>query len=197
MHNNLLEKLITAFTCLPSVGRKTAQRYAYYLLERDRESGGQLGENLITAMGCIGNCENCRMFTEEKLCAICMDEERDKSLLCVVESPADLAAIESIGNYRGLYFVLHGKLSPLDSIGPAEIGLDLLENILTRVTIRELILATSTTIEGDVTAHVICELARKHKVDVSQIAQGVPVGGELEYIDTSTLARAFDTRQAY
>ncbi len=197
MRDDLLEKLIAAFACLPGVGRKTAQRYAYYLLERNRENGEQLGENLVTAMEKIGNCKSCRMFAEEELCAICADEERDKSLRCVVESPADLAAIEGIGNYRGLYFVLHGKLSPLDDIGPQEIGLDSLEDILAQETIAELILATSTTVEGDVTAHVIRELAHKRGVAVSQIAQGVPVGGELEYIDMSTLSRAFDSRQAY
>ena len=194
MHDSLLEKLVATFTCLPGVGKKTAQRYIYYLLERDRESGKKLGEDLADAMEQIKNCKNCRMFTEEELCAVCTDDERDKSRLCVVESPADLAAIESIGNYQGLYFVLHGKLSPLDGIGPDEIGLDLLERILMQSTVSELILATSTTIEGDVTAHVICELARKYEIDVSQIAQGVPVGGELEYIDASTLSRAFDTR---
>ena len=145
----------------------------------------------------IGNCKVCRMLTESELCSICLDEARDKSLLCVVEGPADLTAIESLASYRGRYFVLHGKLSPLDNVGPEEIGLDLLERMLKEAPPEELILATSTTVEGDVTAHLIRELARKYGVNVSQIAQGIPVGGELEYIDASTLARAFDTRQSY
>ena len=156
-----------------------------------------LGEEIAQAMEKIGSCKTCRMFTEDEFCAICPDEKRDRSMLCVVEGPADLAAIENSANYHGLYFVLHGKLSPLDNTGPEEIGLAMLEEILKQKKLEELILATSTTVEGDVTSHVICELANKYKINVSQIAQGVPVGGELEYIDASTLSRAFDTRKSY
>ena len=194
---DLLSVIISRLTCLPGVGKKTAQRYTYYLLERDRKNGTLLGEELIEAMQKIGNCKRCRTFTENEICHICENPKRDTSLLCIVESPADLLAIESSANYRGLYFVLHGKLSPLDDLGPEEIGLPELEKILNQNSITELILATSTTVEGDVTAHIISEMASKYNVKISQIAQGVPVGGEIEYIDSSTLAKAFDTRGSY
>ena len=191
---NLLQQLTDTFTCLPGVGQKTAQRFVYYLLERDRPGGATLAELLAAAMEKIGNCERCRMFTEDALCAICSDPGRDRSLLCVVENPADLIALESNTDYRGLYFVLHGRLSPLDDVGPQEIGLDLLEDTLRKNAVGELILATGTTVEGDVTAHVIGELAARRHTPTTKIAQGVPVGGELEYVDASTLAQAFATR---
>ena len=195
-HKNLLQQLTDTFTCLPGVGKKTAQRFVHYLLERDRPGGTALAGLLAEAMETIGNCEQCRMFTEDALCAICSDRARDRSLLCVVENPADLVALESNTDYRGMYFVLHGKLSPLDDVGPREIGLDLLETALKNNPISELILATGTTVEGDVTAHVIGELAARYRTKTTKIAQGVPVGGELEYVDAPTLARAFSTRVA-
>lgn len=193
-NRELLKQLIDTFTCLPGVGRKTAQRFVYHLLERDRPGGAALAELLRETVEKVGNCERCRMFTEHPLCAICSDQGRDRALICVVENPADLMALEANTNYRGLYFVLHGKLSPLDNIGPREIGLDLLEATLKKNSVRELILATGTTVEGDVTAHVIGELAARCRTKTTRIAQGVPVGGELEYVDASTLAQAFNTR---
>lgn len=195
---DLLELLIDAFICLPGVGKKTAQRFAYYLLERDREGGAVLGESISRAMVGIKQCERCRMLSEHSLCSICSQKIRDTGTLCVVETPSDLMSIEKNTDFRGTYFVLHGKLSPIDNIGPEEIGLPLLEERLAQNAVKELILATSATVEGDVTSHVIREAAARHGVEnISRLACGVPVGGELEFVDATTLAQAFSLRNHY
>lgn len=197
MEQPLLKRLIDAFTCLPGVGQKTAQRFSCYLLERDRDGAAFLWETLQESLDRIRRCDRCRMFTEEEVCSICRDQSRDASLVCVVENPAGFIALEATTGFKGKYFVLHGKLSPLDGIGPDEIGLDLLETRLGGGEIKELILATGTTVEGDVTAHLISELAAKYNVASSRLAQGVPAGGELEFIDATTLAQAFEARRRY
>jgi recombination protein RecR len=167
---------------------------AFHLLEKDRNGAGLLCEALQKAVEGVGRCKRCRMFADVELCPICSASSRDQSLLCVVESPADVAAIEQSGSYRGTYFVLMGHLSPLDGIGPDELGFAQLEALLAEGSVKEAILATNTTVEGDATAHVIAELAQRHKVRSSRIAHGVPVGGELEYVDGGTLAHALAGR---
>jgi len=189
-----LVRLIEALRCLPGVGPKSAQRMAFHLLEKDRNSAGLLADSLQKAIAGVGRCQRCRMFAEADLCPICASAARDHSTLCIVESPADVAAIEQSGSYRGTYFVLMGHLSPLDGIGPDELGFAQLEALLANGSIKEAILATNTTVEGDATAHVIAELAQRHKVRPSRIAHGVPVGGELEYVDGGTLAHALAGR---
>ena len=193
-YSPLLEQLLKALRCLPGVGPRTAQRMAFHLLERDRDGGSALVAALTEALDRIGECERCRMLAEEELCWICSATDRDDSLLCVVESPADVLAIEDAGVYRGRYFVLQGRLSPLDGIGPAELGLELLEKRLAGGEVREMILATSSTVEGEATAGHLAEIAREYSVSVSRIAHGVPVGGELEYVDRGTLSRAIAAR---
>ena len=192
----LLERLIEALRCLPGVGPKSSQRMAFHLLERDRAGASRLAETLLEAVAQIGHCRRCRNFTESELCEICRHPGRDARLLCVVESPADLLALEQATGYRGHYFVLMGHLSPLDGIGPADLGLDALERLLDEGGIAEVILATNPTVEGEATAHYIGELVRARDIPVTPIAHGVPVGGELEYIDGGTLSRAFLGRQA-
>ena len=192
---SLLERLIQAFRCLPGVGPKTAQRMAFHVLERDREGGKHLSNALSNAVERIGNCPQCRDFTELKLCKLCSNEKRDKESLCVVESPTDVIAIEQATDYRGLYFVLGGRLSPLDNIGPTEIGLDVLETRLDDGKVKELILATTTTVEGEATAHYISQIIRDKDIPVTRIAHGVPLGGELEFVDSGTLAHAFAGRK--
>ena len=192
--STLLEDLIEALRCLPGIGRKSAQRIAYYLLQRDRDGGRRLAAALVRAMDDIGHCRRCRNFSEQQLCQICSSEKRDKSLLCVVESPADVRAVEEAG-YRGRYFVLMGHLSPLDGIGPEDLGLDALATVLDEGDTREVILATNSTVEGEATAHFISEMVRKRSLLVSRISQGVPMGGELEYIDSNTLSRAISGRR--
>jgi recombination protein RecR len=167
---------------------------AFHLLEKDRNSAGLLADSLQKAIAGVGRCQRCRMFAEADLCPICASAARDHSTLCIVESPADVAAIEQSGSYRGTYFVLMGHLSPLDGIGPDELGFAQLEALLANGSVKEAILATNTTVEGDATAHVIAELAQRHKVRPSRIAHGVPVGGELEYVDGGTLAHALAGR---
>ena len=179
------------------MGEKTAQRMAYYTLERARDEGKNLSTLLSQAAESIGYCKVCRNLTEKDLCYVCADKARDIDQVCVVETPADILAIESSTNYKGRYYVLMGRLSPLDGIGPKEIGLDYLEEQLKKGTIREVILATNSTTEGEVTAHVIRELTKKYKIQTTRLAQGVPVGGELEYVDSSTLSQAFSSRQSY
>jgi recombination protein RecR len=191
----LLEQLIEALRCLPGVGQKSAQRMAYHLLERGREGGLRLSEALAQAIERVGHCRLCRDFSEEELCGICASGARERSLLCAVESPADRLAIEQATGYRGLYFVLHGRLSPLDGIGPRELGLDHLVDRLAQGEIEELIIATNPTVEGEATAHYLAQLARQASVRPSRLAHGVPLGGELEYVDRGTLAHAFGTRQ--
>ena len=191
-----LVQLIETLRRLPGVGPKSAQRMAFHLLEKDREGASALGDALRTAVQSVGRCRRCRMFAEADLCLICSSYSRDRSTLCVVESPADVAAIEQSGSYRGSYFVLMGHLSPLDGIGPQQLGFDQLESLLAEGEVKEVILATNTTVEGEATAHVIADIATKHRVKPSRIAHGVPVGGELEYVDGGTLAHALAGRQS-
>jgi recombination protein RecR len=191
-----LALLIESLRCLPGVGPKSAQRMAFHLLERDREGGRTLSHALSEALAHVGHCKRCRMLTESDLCAICASAQRDPAQLCVVESPADVVAIEQSGGFRGRYFVLMGHLSPLDGIGPADLGLDEFERILGEGEVREVILATNPTAEGEATAHYLGELALRLGIRASRIAHGVPVGGELEYVDGGTLAQALKGRTA-
>ena len=191
----LLADLIEALRCLPGVGGKSAQRMAFHLLERDRERGLKLADALREAMQRIGHCGRCRNFSEEPLCGICAGSSRDRQLLCVVESPVDLAAIEQATGYRGQYFVLHGRLSPLDGLGPEELGLSQLAQRLGEGEVEELIIATNPTVEGEATAHYLAQLARAGGVRPTRLAHGVPLGGELEFVDRGTLAHAFGGRQ--
>jgi recombination protein RecR len=190
-----LAHLIAALRRLPGVGPKTAQRMAFHLLERDREGALEISRALGAAVTTIGQCSRCRMLSDAELCPICASPQRDASLVCVVESPADVVAVEQSGGFRGRYFVLMGHLSPLDGVGPSELGVDRLEAVLAEGPVRELILATNPTVEGDATAHFLAELAARHGVRASRIAHGVPVGGELEYVDGGTLAHALAGRQ--
>ncbi|MEC4750138.1 recombination mediator RecR [Methylomicrobium sp. Wu6] len=193
--NGLLGRLIQHLRCLPGVGPKTAQRMAFHLLQKDRQGARALAETLLLAIDNIGQCGNCRTLTEKPLCDICANPARDKSLVCIVENPSDVWIIEQAAIFKGLYFVLHGRLSPLDGIGPGELGLDQLEQQLAAGQIKELVLATNSTVEGEATAFFIGELARKHHVQASRIAHGVPMGGELEFIDSGTLLHAFNGRR--
>ncbi len=190
----LLEQLVEAFRVLPGVGQKTAQRMAYHVLERGREGGRRLAEVLGEAVEKIGHCERCRDFSETPLCPTCASASRDAQLLCAVESPADRLAIEQATGYRGLYFVLQGRLSPLDGIGPRELGLHQLGERLAQGEVQELIIATNPTVEGEATAHYLAQLARQHGVRPSRPAHGLPLGGELEYVDRGTLSHAFGSR---
>jgi recombination protein RecR len=192
----LLGHLIQHLRCLPGVGPKTAQRMAFHLLQKDREGARALAETLLQAIAHIGQCGNCRTLTENPFCDICSDPARDKSVVCIVENPSDVWIIEQATVFKGLYFVLHGRLSPLDGIGPGELGLDQLERHLAAGGIEELVLATNSTVEGEATAFFIGELARKHRVQASRIAHGVPMGGELEFIDSGTLLHAFNGRRS-
>lgn len=191
-----ISELIRALRTLPGVGPKSAQRMAFQILERQREGGLQLSQALAQAIERVGHCDVCRTLTESEVCELCNDDARRSSgLLCIVETPADVLAIEQTGQYQGCYFVLMGHLSPLDGIGPEDIGLDRLAERLEGEAISEIILATNPTIEGEATAHYIAELARQHNVSTSRIAHGVPVGGELEYVDQATLGHAFSGRK--
>lgn len=190
----LLEQLIESLRCLPGVGPKTAQRMALQLLTRGRENGRRLAHTLNEAMTHIQHCERCRLFSESPLCEICLAKSRDDSLLCVVENPIDVNAIEQTASYRGKYFVLLGHLSPLDGIGPEELGISKLKAHFEGGHLRELILATNPTVEGEATAHYISELAKPYHLKVTRIAHGVPIGSELEYIDSGTLAHALAGR---
>lgn len=190
----LVDRLLEALRVLPGVGPKTAQRMALHLLERDRDGGRRLAEVLARALEEVGYCRRCRTLTEEAMCSLCTSTRRDEALLCVVESPADMLAIEEAGGYRGHYFVLHGHLSPLDGIGPEDIGLDQLDERLDEGGVEEVILATNPTVEGEATAHYIAEQLRERGMRLSRLAYGVPMGGELEYVDGGTLSRAFNGR---
>lgn len=194
-YSPLLVRLIDSLRCMPGVGRKSAQRIAFHLLERDRGGASQLARALAEAVEGIGHCRRCRMFSETDLCTICLASGRDESLVCVVESPADVMAIEDATGFRGLYFVLMGHLSPLDGIGPDELGMNLLEDRLKAEDVRELIIATNPTVEGDATAHLLAEIAARSGIQASRIAHGVPLGGELEYVDGGTLSHAFFGRR--
>ncbi len=191
----LLDGLVEALRALPGVGPKSAQRMSYYLLQHNREGGRRLASALAAAMEHIGHCSVCRTLSEQEVCTLCSDGRRDAGLLCVVESPADVAAIEQATDFRGRYFVLMGHLSPLDGIGPEDLGLDRLEPRLADGSVREIILATNPTVEGEATAHYISEYARECGVRATRIAHGVPMGGELEYVDSGTLSHAFSGRQ--
>ena len=195
MQSGLLQQLINALRCLPGVGPKTAQRMTFHLLQRDREGAKQLASKLSEAIDRIGHCERCRTLSEDPLCAVCRDASRDRSLLCIVETPADVFAVDQSTVFRGTFFVLHGHLSPLDGIGPEELGLSDLDALLASGELKELILATNTTVEGEATAHYISEMARSSGVRATRIAYGVPLGGELEYIDSGTLSHAFTGRR--
>ena len=192
--SSLLEQLIEALRVLPGVGQKSAQRMAYHLLERERGGGEKLAGVMAEAMEKIGHCERCRDFSEADVCPTCSNASRDRAELCVVENPADRLAIEQATGYRGLYFVLQGRLSPLDGIGPAELGLDQLVARLAEGEVRELIIATNPTVEGEATAHYLAQLSRNASVRPSRLAHGVPLGGELEYVDRGTLSHAFGSR---
>jgi len=193
---SLLGQLVEALRCLPGVGPKSAQRMAFHLLERDRDGALHLASVLEAAMERIGRCTVCRDLTENEVCNICANEQRDGSLLCIVESPSDVMAIEQATGYRGLYYVLMGRLSPLDGIGPADLGLDELSQRLKDQPPAELIIATNPTVEGEATAYYLQRMAQKHTIAVSRISHGVPLGGELEFTDQSTIAHAFSSRQA-
>ena len=193
---SLLEQLIEALRVLPGVGQKAAQRMAYHLLERQRDGGKRLSEALAQAMEHVRHCERCRDFSETPVCATCASSARDTHQLCVVETPADRLAIEQATGYRGRYFILQGRLSPLDGIGPRELGLDTLARRLEEGEVTEMIVATNPTVEGEATAHYLAQLARARGVHPSRLAHGVPLGGELEYVDRGTLSHAFGSRSA-
>jgi recombination protein RecR len=193
-NRGLLKELIQSLCCLPGVGQKSAQRMAFHLLQRNRDGATQLSRVLAQAMQELAYCRACRTFTESDLCEVCSNPQRDATLLCVVESPADTWIIEQATAYKGRYFVLHGRLSPLDGIGPDQIGIEQLEQRLQAGEIREVILATNSTVEGQATAHFLGEVAGKFNIRATRIAYGIPMGGELEFIDSNTLSHAFNGR---
>ena len=194
-YSPLINRLIEDLRCLPGVGPKSAQRMAFHLLERDREGAKRLAASLTEAADRVGHCQQCRTLSETDICPLCANANRDRSLLCIVESPADVRAIEQATHYQGRYFVLMGHLSPLDGIGPADLGLEQLDNRLNEGNIKEVILATNPTVEGEATAHYISEMVKNHNISSTRIAHGVPVGGELEYVDAGTLSHAFSGRR--
>lgn len=194
-HSPLIGRLIEALRCLPGVGPKSAQRMAYHLLERNRDGARRLAEALVEAVEKVGHCRDCRTLTDAGVCPVCSSPRRDRSLLCVVESPADVQALEQSTGYQGLYFVLLGHLSPLDGIGPEDIGLDRLAVRLDAGEVQEVILATNPTVEGEATAHYISEMVHSRGIRATRIAHGVPLGGELEYVDGGTLSHAFHGRR--
>jgi recombination protein RecR len=191
----LIDQLIDSLRCLPGVGPKSAQRMAFHLLERNREGGQRMAQALQKALAEVGHCRDCHTFSELVQCGICADPRRDPHILCVVESPADVMALEQAGSYRGRYFVLMGHLSPIDGVGPEEIGVDRLLERVRGQEIKEVILATNPTVEGEATAFYITEQVRAQGVIVSRIAHGVPLGGELGYVDSGTLAHALSGRR--
>jgi recombination protein RecR len=195
-HAPALARLIDALRALPGVGPKSAQRMAFHLLQDGRGGARTLSVALGEALDVVGRCKRCRMLTEGELCYVCAAPQRDDALLCVVESPADYMALEQSGGYRGRYFVLMGHLSPLDGVGPEQLGIRELEALLDSGVVRELIVATNPTVEGEATAHFLSELARRRQVRATRIAHGVPIGGELEYVDGGTLAHALAGRQS-
>lgn len=190
-----LEALIQALRVLPGVGPRSAQRMAYHLLQHDRPGAEQLAGALAAALASVRRCAKCHNFTEEEICALCRSPRRDASLLCVVETPADLAMVEQTLSYSGMYFVLMGRLSPLDGVGPRDIGLDRLLARVGEGGVQEVILATNFTNEGEATAHYIAEMLRARSIKVSRIARGVPLGGELEYVDAGTISQALLDRR--
>lgn len=197
MFGRTIDELIEALRCLPGVGPKSAQRMALYLLEKNRDGASRLARAIGDAVEKVKRCSRCRNLTEDELCVICANPRRDGKTLCVVETPADLLAIEQSGSYQGLYFVLLGHLSPIDGVGPEAIGVDLLLERLSDEEVQELVLATNLTVEGEATAYYIGERAAQIGVNVTRIAHGVPLGGELEYVDGGTLAHAFSSRKRF
>lgn len=191
-----LAELIEALRTLPGVGPKSAQRMAFHLLQDGRAGAQTLARSMEAALASVTRCRRCRMFAEQELCPICASPQRESTLLCAVESPADVVAIEQSGSFRGRYFVLMGHLSPLDGVGPEQLGIRELEAILDEGAVRELILATNPTVEGEATAHFLADLALRRGLAASRIAHGVPIGGEIEYVDGGTLARALSGRQS-
>ena len=191
----VIGRLIEALRCLPGVGPKSAQRMAFHLLQRNRDGARALARTIEEAVAAVGRCESCRTLSENALCPVCASPRRDSRTLCVVETPADMAAIDASTGYQGVFFVLMGHLSPLDGIGPAELGLDRLDRRLDGGEVAEVILATSATVEGEATAHYLAEMARERGIRATRIAQGVPMGGELEFVDGGTLARAIAARR--
>ncbi len=191
-----LEQLIESLRCLPGVGPKSAQRMAYYLLQRDRKGASNLVAALDSALQVVDHCKLCNTFSEQPICPLCASEQRDKNLLCVVEMPTDLMMLENTQAYTGMYFVLMGRLSPLDGVGPKEIHLDKLIKRAQDGIVQEVILATNYTVEGDATAHYISELLRTRGIKTSRIARGMPMGGEIEYVDSGTLAQAMMERRS-
>ncbi len=196
-HSPLIKQLIDSLRCLPGVGAKSAQRMAYHLLVRDRNGAKTLSHALLQAAEQVGHCQTCRILTEYEQCDICQSPKRDRQVLCVVETPSDVYAIEQSGSYQGRYFVLMGHLSPLDGIGPQDLHLDTLKRRVENEAIAEVILATNTTVEGEATAHYIVEMLKPLTTKITRIAHGVPLGGELEYIDGSTLGLAFNGRREF
>jgi recombination protein RecR len=194
-YSPLIDRLIEALRCLPGVGPKSAQRIAFHLLERNRAGARRLAAALKEAVETVRNCERCRNFSDAPLCRVCANTKRDASLLCVVESPTDIGLIEQAGGYSGRYFVLMGRLSPLDGIGPDDLGMEKLTDLLNTGEVTEVILATSTTVEGQATAHYLTELIQGRGIRVSRLAQGIPLGGELEFVDSGTLAHAISSRR--
>jgi recombination protein RecR len=192
----LIDQLIEAFRCLPGVGPKSAQRMTLHLLERNRAGGKKLSESLSVALNEVGNCIHCRTLTEEETCRICANSSRNRKICCVVESPADVFAIEQSGSFRGIYFVLMGHLSPIDGIGPEQLGMHQLLEKVANTEIEEVIIACNPNVEGDATAYYIAEQLKDSSAQVSRIAHGVPVGGELEFVDGSTLTHAFVGRKS-
>jgi len=190
-----LDQFIDALCCLPGVGRKSAQRMALYLIDKNRQGAQKIADTLTTALETVKHCELCRNFSDQPHCAICDNPKRDGGVLCVVETPSDVMAIEASASFQGRYFVLLGKLSPIDGIGPDQLGMDILRKRLQQEPISEIILATNPTIEGEITAQFIADMAVEYKIKTSRIAHGVPLGGELEYVDSGTLSRAFSGRQ--
>jgi recombination protein RecR len=194
-YQGLLKELIQSLCCLPGIGPKSAQRMAFHLLQRNRDGAIQLSRILEKAMRDIGFCDECRTLTETTRCAICSNSLREARLLCVVESPADSVIIDHATGYKGKYFVLHGRLSPLDGVGPDQLGFDLLEKRMASGQLEEVILATNSTVEGQATAHYIAEIAAKFNIRATRIAYGIPMGGELEFIDSNTVSHAFNGRR--
>ena len=196
MYGKVIDQLIDALRCLPGVGAKSAQRMALQLLERDRVAASHLSESIAEAVEKVGRCAECRTLTEHQVCGICSNVRRSSGEICVVENPADLYAIEQAGSFQGRYFVLLGHLSPIDGIGPEQLGIDQLIERLQNTEVAEVILATNLTVEGEATAHFIADKAKSLGVAVSRIAYGVPMGGELEYVDGGTLNIALQSRKA-
>lgn len=195
MSSSSLDAMIAALKCLPGIGQKSAQRMALHLLERDQPAAKRIAETITHALETVRHCRQCRNFSDTDLCEICHDDRREQQTICVVETPADVLAVESSAAYRGRYFVLQGRLSPLDGFGPGQLGLEELEQQLSQGGVKEVILATSATVEGDITAQYIADMAARHQTISSRLARGIPLGGELEFVDGDTLSRALSGRQ--